>query len=63
MYDYENLAGKAVGLEEALFELRVAIKRLLKNTEAECTASKETALSGVNFLKISILTFDGKVLN
>ena len=29
--DYESLAGRAGGLEEASFELQVAIKRLLKN--------------------------------
>ena len=32
--DYKSLAGRANGLEEALFELRVAIKRLLKNHKA-----------------------------
>ena len=29
--DYESLAGKADGLEEVIFELRVGIKHLLKN--------------------------------
>ena len=33
--DYGSLAGKAAGLEEASFELQVAIKRLLKNVKAE----------------------------
>ena len=31
IYDYESLAGKAGGLEEASFKLRVTIKHLLKN--------------------------------
>ena len=61
--DYESLAGKAGGLEEALFELRVAIKRLLKNIKTESTASKATGLSGVKLPKVSVPTFDGKVLN
>ena len=36
--NYESLAGKAAGLEEASFELRVAIKRLFKNIKSESTA-------------------------
>ena len=38
--DYESLAGRADGLEEALLELRVAIKRLLKNIKAESAVLK-----------------------
>ena len=37
--DYESLAGRAAGLEEASFELRVAIKHLLKNIKAKCVPS------------------------
>ena len=44
--DYESLAGKEDGLEEALFELRVAIKRLLKNIKAESAVDKVKGLSG-----------------
>ena len=33
--DYESLARRADGLEEALLELRVAIKRLIKNIKTE----------------------------
>ena len=61
--EYESLAGKAAGLEEASFELQVAIKHLLKNTKTESTVSKDKGLSGVKLPKVSVLTFDGKVLN
>ena len=61
--DYESQAGKADGLEEALFELRVAIKRLLKNIKAESAVDKDKGLRGVKLPKISVPTFDGKVLN
>ena len=52
--DYESLSGKADGLEEALFELRVAIKRLLKNIKAESAVNKDNGLSGVKLPKISV---------
>ena len=39
--DYEGLARKVDGLEEALFELRVAIKRLLKKIKTESAVDKE----------------------
>ena len=54
--DYESLAGKVDGLEEALFELRVAIKRLLKNIKAESAVDKHKGLSGVKLPKISVPT-------
>ena len=50
-------------MEEALFELRVTIKRLLKNIKSESTVDKEKGLSGVKLPKISVPKFDGKVLN
>ena len=59
--DYERLAGRAAGLEEASFELQVAIKSLLKDIKAEFTASKETRLRGVELPKVSVPTFDGQV--
>ena len=43
----ESLARKAAGVEEVSFELRVAIKHLVKNIKAESTVSKEIKLSGV----------------
>ena len=61
--DYKSLAEKATALEEASFEIRVAIKRQLKNLNAESSVSKETGLSEVKLLKVSVPTFDGKVLN
>ena len=61
--DYESLAGRADGMEEALFELRVAIKRLLKTIKADSAVDKVKGLSGVKLPKISVPTFDGKVLN
>ena len=61
--DYESLAGRAAGLEEASFEIQVAIKCLLKNIKSESTASKGIALSGVKLPKVSVPTSDGKVLN
>ena len=36
----ESLAGQAGGLEETLFELQVAIKRLLKNIKAKSQWTK-----------------------
>ena len=45
--DYKSLAERAAGLEEASFEIRVAIKRWLKNINAKSTVSKETGLSEV----------------
>ena len=38
--DYESLAGKADGLEEDLFDLRVAFKCLLKNVKIESGVDK-----------------------
>ena len=61
--NYESLAGRAGGLEEALIELRVAIKRLLRNIKAESAVGKEKGLSGVKLPKVSVPKFDGKVLN
>ena len=61
--DYESLAGRADGLEEALFKLRVAIKRLLKSIKVESAVDKDKGLSGVKLPKISVPMFDGKVLN
>ena len=61
--NYENLAGREDGLEETLFELRVAIKRLHKKIKAESAVDKDKALSGVKLPQISVSTFDRKVLN
>ena len=61
--DYKSLAEKATALEEASFEIRVAIKRRLKNLNAESSRSKDTELSEVKLPKVSVPTFDGKVLN
>ena len=61
--DYESLAGRAGGFEEASFELRVAIKRLLKNVKAESAVDKGKRLSRVKLPQVSVSTFDGKVLN
>ena len=61
--EYESLVRRTGGLEEALFELRVAIKHLLKKIKMESTASKETGLSRVKLPKVSVPMFDGKVLN
>ena len=48
-------------LEEALFQLRVAIKHLLKDVKIESAVSKETHLSGVKLPRISVPTFDDKI--
>ena len=62
--DYESLAGRAAGLEEALFKLRVAIKCVLKDIKIESAiVSKEMGLSKVKLPKISVPTFDGQILN
>ena len=61
--DYESQAGRATGLEDTLFELRVAIKCLLKDIKVDSTVRKEMGLSGVKLPKISVPTFDGEVLN
>ena len=63
--DYKSLADRAAtcSLEEASFEIRVAIKRRLKNINAKSTASKETGLSEVKLPKVSVPTFDGNVPN
>ena len=57
--DYKSLAEKATALEEASFEIRVAIKRRLKNINAESSGSKETGLSEVKLPKVRVATFDG----
>ena len=49
--NYGNLGGRAASLKEASFELRVAIKRLLRSIKAESTISRDTGLSGVSCLK------------
>ena len=56
LYMRQTLAGSlsAGGLEEASFELRVAIKRLLKNIKTESTVSKEVELSGVKLPKARV---------
>ena len=63
--DYKSLAGRACadGLEQALVDLRVAIKRLLKNIKAESAVDKDKGLRSVKLPKISVPTFDGKVLD
>ena len=55
--DYESLAGKADGLEVAVFELRVAIKCLLKTIKAESAVDKDKGRSGVKLPNISVPTF------
>ena len=50
-------------MEEASFEIRVAIKRRLKNFNAESSRSKDTELSEVKLPKVSVPTFDEKILN
>ena len=61
--DYNSLPERAAVLEEASFQIRVTIKRRLKNINAESTASKETGLSEVKLPNVSVPTFDAKVLN
>ena len=61
--DFKSLAGRAGVLEEASFELQVAIKRLLKNIKAKSAVDKEKGLGGVKVSKVSVSTFDQKVLN
>ena len=46
-----------------MFELRVAIKSLLRKIKTESAMSKEKGLSVVKLPKVSAPTFDGKVLN
>ena len=60
---YESLAERAAGMEEASFEVRVASKRQLKDINAKSSVSKETGLSEVKLPKVSVPTFDSKVLN
>ena len=59
--DIESLAGREGGLE-TLFELWVAIKRLLTNVKVESAVDKKKGLGGVKQPKISVPTFDGQVL-
>ena len=61
--NYRSIAGREDGLEEALFELRVAIKCLLKNIKAVSAVDEDKGLGGVKLPKISVPTFDGKDLN
>ena len=61
--DYKSLAERAAVLEEASFEIRVAIKRRLKKLNAEYSGSKETGLSELKLPKVNVPTFNGKVLN
>ena len=58
---YESLARRAADLEEALFELRGAIKCPLKDVQIESAVRKQTGLIEVKLTKISVPTFDGKV--
>ena len=58
----ESLAGRAAGLEDTLFELRVAIKCLSKDINIKSAANKEMGFSGVKLPKISVPTFNGKTL-
>ena len=37
IYDFKSLVGRAGSLKEALFEVQVVIKRLLKNFKTEFT--------------------------
>ena len=62
MDDYESIAGRAGGLDEALFDLQLSIKRRLKNIKIESTVGKEKGLSSVKLPKVSVLTIDGDVL-
>ena len=54
--DYENLVWKAGGMEEVSFELRLAIKCLLKNIKTESTASTKKGLRRVKLPKVSVPT-------
>ena len=63
--DYKSLAERAIALEEASLEIRVAVKRRLKNINSQSSGiiSKETGLREGKLPKVSVPTFDGKVLN
>ena len=61
--DHESLAGRAVGLEEASFDLQLAIKHLHKTVKSNSTVSQNTGLNRIKLPKISVPTFDGKILN
>ena len=52
--DYKSLAERAAVLEEASFEIRVAIKCRLKNINAESSGSKEARFSELKFPKWSV---------
>ena len=52
--DSNNLVGRAAGLEEDSFKLRVAIKCLLKGINTKSTVSKEMGLSGLKLSKVSV---------
>ena len=59
--NYESLAGRAGGLEEASFEPQVAIKHLLKNIKVESVVDKDKGLTRIKLPKVSVPTFNGKV--
>ena len=61
--NYENLAGRADGLEDASFDILVTIKGLLKNIKAESVVDKDKGLRSAKLPKFRVPTFDGKVLN
>ena len=61
--DYETLEERAAGLEEASFATQVAIKCQLKDINDKSTECNETGLSEVKLPKVSVPTFDGKVLS
>ena len=50
-------------MEQTSFKLLVAIKYMLKNVTTESTTGKETGLSVVKLPKVSISTFNGKVVS
>ena len=61
----QNGERRTAGMEEALFDLRVAIMCLLNNMKAKSTVSKKMELSEVacRLLEVSVPTFDRKVLS
>ena len=48
-------------MEEASFELQIAIKRQVKNIMTESTVSKEIGLSRVKLPKVSVSTLNGSL--
>ena len=62
MGNFKSLTRRVLlGLED-LFEIRVAIKCLLKNIKAMSAVDKQKGLCGVKLPTVSVATFDGKVL-